>query len=77
MEILSLEKTKNSAELQQLVCDLGLSEYVAHTSQTEPIRAAQALHGNEPCFSIGKRYDCAEICEWRQNCRKPKAVWLR
>lgn len=77
MEMLSLEKIKNSAELQQLVCDLGLSACVAHTSQTEPIRAARALRGNEPCFSIGKRSDCVEICEWHQNCRKPKAVWLR
>jgi len=75
MEILSLEKIKNSAELQ-LACDLELKACATHTLQAELPRAFQALRGNEPCFSIGKRYDCAEICEWRQNCHKPGTVWL-
>lgn len=64
-------------ELQQLACDFGLKEYATHTSQTELIRAIQALRGEEPCFSTDKRYDCTDVCEWRQNCRKLRAVWLR
>jgi hypothetical protein len=48
-----------------------------HTSQTELIRAIQALRGDEPCFSTDKRYDCRENCEWQENCRKLRAVWLR
>lgn len=64
-------------ELQQLARDLGVKEYATHTSQTELVRMIQALRGNEPCFSTDKRYDCTDVCEWRQNCRKLRAVWLR
>lgn len=64
-------------ELQQLACALGLGAYAAHASQTELIRTIQTIRGGEPCFSTDKRYDCAEDCEWRQNCRKLRAVWLR
>lgn len=65
------------AELRQMACDLGLRECTAHKSQTELIRTVQSLRGDEPCFSTDKRYDCDEICEWRQNCRKLRAIWLR
>lgn len=65
------------AKLQQLACNLGLEVCIARTSQTELFRAIQAFSGNEPYFSTGKHYGCAEIREWRQNRRKPGAVWLR
>lgn len=65
------------AELQQLASDFGLDACATQTSQTELIRTIQALRGDEPCFSTDKRYDCAEICDWRRNCRKLRAIWLR
>lgn len=72
-----MSKIMTLAELQQLACDFGLKACAALTSQTELIRAIQALRGEEPCFSTDKLYNCTEVCEWRQNCRKLMAVWLR
>lgn len=65
------------AQLQQLACDFGLKEYVPDTPKTELIRKIQALRGDEPCFATDKNYDCAEICQWRRDCRTLKAAWLR
>lgn len=69
--------TMTLKELQQLACNFGLKECATYTSQTELVRAVQALRGDEPCFSTDKRYDCKENCEWQENCRKLRAVWLR
>lgn len=54
-----------------------MNEFAPHTSQTRLIRSVQVLRGGEPCFSTEKRYNCVENCEWSQNCRKLRAVWLR
>lgn len=67
----------NLAELQRLANELGLNAHATQASQTELIRTIQALRGDEPCFSTDKRYDCTEICDWRYNCRKLRAIWLR
>lgn len=66
----------SSEELHKLACDLGLEVSTTRASQTELVRFIQALRGEEPCFSTDKRYNCEEICDWRQNCRKPRTVWL-
>lgn len=66
-----------TAQLQQLASNFGIRTSATQGSQTELIRAIQTLRDDEPCFSTDKRYDCAEICEWRQDCRKLRAVWLR
>ncbi|MHB9119508.1 MAG: hypothetical protein ACYC2R_14745 [Burkholderiales bacterium] len=29
------------------------------------------------CFGTERRYDCAELCEWRRECRGMVAAWLR
>ncbi|MBZ0106412.1 MAG: hypothetical protein K8H84_12380 [Sulfuricella denitrificans] len=41
------------------------------------IRKIQVLRGDDPCFASDKSQDCAEICQWRRDCRKLKAVWQR
>ncbi len=41
------------------------------------VRMIQQSRGGEPCFATDKRYDCAEGCEWRRDCRKLVAAWLR
>jgi hypothetical protein len=65
------------AQLQQLARDSGIKECAPHASQTVLIRKIQKLRGDEPCFATDKSFDCAEICQWRRECRKLKAVWLR
>jgi len=64
-------------QLQHMADPLGLKESKQHTSQTQLIRAIQQQRGEQPCFATDKRDDCAEICEWRRDCRKLMAVWLR
>lgn len=46
-------------------------------SRIEMIRMTQQFYGEEPCFATEKRHDCAESCDWRRDCRKQVAVWLR
>jgi hypothetical protein len=41
------------------------------------IREMQMAHNEDPCFGTDKRHDCAEMCEWRRECREPIAAWLR
>lgn len=62
---------------QEAVNRAGFNEYSRHSSQASAIRAIQRQRGEEPCFSTDKRYNCAEQCEWRKNCLKLRAVWLR
>jgi len=64
-------------QLQHLAFMLGLNPRNAYTSQTEVIRSIQLQRGHEPCFLTEKRYACAEICEWGQECRKLRAHWKR
>lgn len=66
-----------SAQLQQLASELGVNKYASFKSQTRLIRDIQVHRGTAPCFSTEKRYSCTENCEWSQNCRKLRAVWLR
>ena len=62
---------------QETVSRVGFNEYSHHSSQASAIRAIQRQRGEEPCFSTDKRYNCAEQCEWRKDCLKLRAVWLR
>ena len=65
------------AQLMSIASTLGIKSYPQHASEIELIRSIQRLYNEDPCFATDKRHDCAEICEWRQDCRKLKAVWLR
>lgn len=67
----------NMAQLQQIACDSRLKEYSHSIPQTALIRKIQVLRGEEPCFATDKSQECAEICQWRRDCRKLKAAWLR
>lgn len=64
-------------QLMNIASTLGIQSYPQPTSEIELIRSIQLLYKEEPCFATDKRHDCAEMCEWRQDCRKLKAVWLR
>jgi len=64
-------------QLMTIANTLGIKSQPQHASEIQLIRSIQRLYNEEPCFATDKRHDCAEMCEWRQDCRKPKAVWLR
>lgn len=66
------------AQLMDIASTLGIKNHPQqHMSEIELIRSIQRLYHEDPCFATDKRHDCAEMCEWRQDCRKLKAVWLR
>ena len=66
------------SQMQELARNLGLKEHNTHTSQTQLIRHIQLMRGDDPCYTTDKRYDCTDNnCEWRRDCRKLRAVWLR
>lgn len=67
----------NSEALQQLVSQMGLQEYDNSSSRKVLIHAIQKQRGQEQCFLTDNRYTCDEVCEWRENCQKLRAVWLR
>jgi len=67
----------NMEALQQLAHQMGLQEYDNSSSRKVLIRAIQKQRGQEQCFLTDKRYTCDEVCEWRENCQKLRAVWLR
>ena len=56
---------------------LGIKSHPQQSSEIQLIRSIQRLYNEEQCFGTDKRHDCAELCEWRRDCRKLKAVWLR
>jgi hypothetical protein len=64
-------------QLQQLACDIGFNPASNYSSRTQDIRKIQLQRGSEACFLTEKRYTCAEICEWSQECRKLRAHWKR
>ena len=63
--------------LQQLAHEIGLQKYSDNTSQKMLVRAIQKHRGEEVCFLTDKRYGCVSDCEWRNDCQKLRAVWLR
>lgn len=60
-------------------CDsvLDLDDLRVDTLTTQMVRMIQQSRSEEPCFATDKRFDCAESCEWRKDCRKLMATWLR
>ncbi len=46
-------------------------------SRNSIIRAIQSAGGREPCFLTDNRYTCREACEWREDCTRLTAEWLR
>jgi len=67
----------SALQLQQMMGSLGFNECAHGASQTQLIRAIQVKRCEEPCFATDKRHDCAQLCEWRRDCRKLMAAWLR
>lgn len=65
------------AQLHQLACEAGIQNFGSQTPKAVLIRKIQTLRGSEACFATEKSHECAEICQWRRDCRKLKAAWLR
>lgn len=64
--------------LQKMAGQMGFAQNdYNRRSSPQVIRMIQKERGDEPCFSTDKRYSCKEQCEWRNDCLKLRAVWLR
>ena len=62
---------------QQITASAGFNGSAHGASQTQLVRETQIKRGEEPCFATDMRHDCAQLCEWRRDCRKLMAAWLR
>ena len=67
----------NAHELERQATELGL-----HLPMDAPaprlIRAIQRRRGQAACFGNDERFTCTDYaCEWRAECLKPIAEWLR
>jgi hypothetical protein len=66
-----------AVELQQLANSIGIKDVENVYSKPMLVRAIQRQRGEDPCFATDKRYTCNNFCEWRADCVKLRAVWLR
>lgn len=64
-------------QIQKIANTLGFNGGNFDKSRTQVIREIQMARDEDPCFGTDMRHDCAEMCEWRRECRKPVAAWLR
>lgn len=64
-------------EMRERAATLGLGYLVAARKATL-VRAIQRRLGQPDCFASDARYLCDKSnCEWRSDCVKPIAEWLR
>lgn len=70
-------KMTSSQPQQEMAGWSVLDEYNRRPLKASAVRAIQTQRGEEPCYSTDKRYNCTEPCEWRKDCTKLRAVWLR
>lgn len=64
-------------ELERRASELGL-DYSIEAPKASVIRAIQRRRGQVVCFGNDERFSCAsDDCEWRGDCLKPIAEWLR
>ena len=64
-------------QLQPMTNTLGLNRGGFDKSRVQVIRETQMARDGDPCFGTDMSHDCAEMCEWRRECRKPVAAWRR
>ena len=64
-------------QLRQMANTLGFNEGNFDKSRTQVIRDTQMAREEDPCFGTDMNHDCAVMCEWRRECRRPVAAWLR
>lgn len=70
-------KMTSSHTKQETAARSGFEEYNRRPLKASAVRAIQTQRGEEPCYSTDKRYNCTDPCEWRKDCTKLRAVWLR
>ena len=58
--------------------ELGLSSYEVNLPKKLLIRSIQRAQGVDACFLTDHRFSCGkERCEWKEDCKKLTAAWLR
>jgi hypothetical protein len=67
----------NQRELRNKARAIGITEGLLHLSKKSLIRAIQKAQGQAPCFLSDNRHECVTACEWKSQCKRPIAEWLR
>jgi len=64
--------------LQHLAYLLGIKNYDTLDSEVKLVRAIQKAVQNRPCFRSDKSENCLDTdCQWKTECNKIIAEWLR
>ena len=64
--------------LQQLAEAVGVQDSQNIHSSTDLIHAIQAISGSNPCFQFDANDLCeTSSCQWKNECRKMIAIWMR
>ena len=67
-----------TANLHELAHLLGVQDYQRINSEVELIREIQKAAQNRPCFRSNYREYCLNSeCQWKTECKKIIAEWLR
>lgn len=56
---------------------IGLADDLLDLPKNSLIRAIQKAQGREPCFLSDNRYECVGACEWKKQCKRLIAEWMR
>ncbi|MCC7414328.1 MAG: hypothetical protein IT495_22125 [Gammaproteobacteria bacterium] len=64
--------------LTMLARRAGLGDVSCTGSEADIVRAIQRARGEETCFRTERRLSCGRVhCEWRHDCRRLVAEWMR
>ncbi|HFD10865.1 MAG TPA: hypothetical protein ENJ32_00110 [Crenotrichaceae bacterium] len=68
----------NKQILKSVARGLGVVNVETIDKEQDFVRSIQIAKGHQPCFQSDQKYQCKEYdCEWRSECMKPVAVWMR
>jgi hypothetical protein len=67
----------SDVKLQQMANTFGLNGGNFDKPKARVSSEISKARDESPCFGTDKRHDCAEMCNWRRECRKSVAAWLR
>ncbi len=64
--------------LKGLARGVGVVNLESIDKEQDFVRSIQVAKGHQPCFQSDQKYLCREFdCEWRRECLKLVAEWMR
>jgi len=68
----------NRQMLKSVARGFGVANIDLIDKEQDFVRSIQVAKGHRPCFQSDRKYHCKEYdCEWRSECMKLVAEWMR